>query len=101
MVLLHGLGSTGADMEQLALALRMPWVKFILPTARRSLVAVANEVLPSWFDISPGALLTQSNIVNSNLETSYRIHSKLADQTGVIDLSMAYIVGQCISQRNR
>ena len=101
VVLLHGLGSTGADMEQLALALRMPWVKFILPTARRSLVAVAKEVLPSWFDISPGALLTQSNIVNSNLETSYRIHSKLADQSGVIDLSMAYIVGRCISRRNR
>jgi hypothetical protein len=92
VVLLHGLGSTGADLEQLALALRMPWVKFILPTARRSLVAVAKEVLPSWFDITPGAFLTQSNIVNSNLDTSYRIHSKLADQSAVFDLSMAYIV---------
>jgi hypothetical protein len=92
VVLLHGLGSTGADLEQLALALRMPWVKFVLPTARRSLVAVAQEVLPSWFELSPGALLTQSNILNSNLETSYRIHSKLADQSAIFDLSMAHIV---------
>jgi hypothetical protein len=101
VVLLHGLGSTGADLEQLALAFRMPWVKFILPTARRSLVAVAKEILPSWFDITPGSLLTQSNIVNSNLETSYRIHSKLADQTAVIDLSMAHIVCLLITVSQR
>ena len=59
VVLLHGLGSTGADWEQLAAALRLPWVKFVLPTACRRAVAVTRGVMPSWFEASQGALMTQ------------------------------------------
>ena len=59
VLVLHGLGSTGADWEQLGLALRLPWVKFVFPTASRQPVAIAKDVLPSWFDTSQGSLMTQ------------------------------------------
>ena len=59
VIVLHGLGSSGAEWEQLAAAMRLPWIRFVLPTACMRHVAVARDVMPSWFDVSAGALLAQ------------------------------------------
>lgn len=42
IIWLHGLGGTGSDWVGMCEALRLPWVKFVLPTAKRAPTGLWN-----------------------------------------------------------
>lgn len=55
VLLLHGLGGTGLDLKDAvedALGPRLPWVKFVLPTAETKAVTLnMGAPLPAWYDV--------------------------------------------------
>lgn len=60
VVLLHGLGADGADLEPLGAALQaaVPDVRIVLPTAPRRPVGIAGGLpLRAWFDVGPADIL--------------------------------------------
>lgn len=60
VVLLHGLGADGADLEPLGAALlaALPGARVVLPSAPRRPVAIAGGLpMRAWFDVGPADIL--------------------------------------------
>lgn len=52
IILLHGLGADGRDLEPVAHALTLPNVRFILPhAAARPVTLNGGYIMPAWYDI--------------------------------------------------
>lgn len=93
IIWLHGLGGTGSDWEEMCRALHLPWVKFVLPTAKRSAVGLWNgTVVPSWFDLSAGALKVHSASLNAGAETSQRIYERLVGDDAPLEASTSHVL---------
>jgi phospholipase/carboxylesterase len=60
IVLLHGLGADGADLEPLGAAMlaALPGARIVLPTAPRRPVGIAGGLpMRAWFDVGPADIL--------------------------------------------
>ena len=94
VIMLHGLGDSGAGWESLARQMDMPWVKFIFPTAPTRPVTInGGASMAAWSDIkglSPDAEEDEAGI----LQSLDRVHSLIAAEiSGGIPASRIVVGG--------
>jgi predicted esterase len=80
VIVLHGLGDSGAGWSSMAGQLDMPWVKFIFPSAAPRPVTInGGAMCPAWADIK-GLSPDSPEDVDGILETQKFVHSLVASE---------------------
>ncbi len=80
VIVLHGLGDSGAGWSSVAGQLDMPWVKFIFPSAAPRPVTInGGAMCPAWADIK-GLSPDSPEDVEGSLATRTLIHSLITSE---------------------
>ena len=80
VIVLHGLGDSGAGWSSVAGQLDFPWVKFIFPSAApRPVTIQGGAMCPAWADIK-GLSPDSPEDVEGSLETRALIHSLVTSE---------------------
>lgn len=81
VIMLHGLGDRGSGWAEIGHGLRMPWCKFVFPTApTRPITLNGGYRMTGWYDIASLDKLSDAGDDEEGVRDSVRYVESLIDQ---------------------